>query len=75
MNWPPIDWAPFDKFSEDTITCACGSTFRSHAKYVMGVGIKTRKPCPGCNGSGLIVRVSSDPEMMTVDPSDVERLK
>jgi hypothetical protein len=75
MNWPPIDWAPFDKFPEDTITCACGTTFRSHAKYVAGVGIKTRKPCRSCNGTRLIVRVSSDAKSMSIGPSDVEPLK
>lgn len=75
MNWPTIDWAPFDKFPEDSVTCECGSRFRSHAKYVAGFGIKTRKPCPGCDGTGRIVRVSSDPETVTVGASDVGRLK
>lgn len=60
-----IDWAPFDRSPEDTVTCVNDHTYRSHSKYVLNVGIRARKPCPICGESAL--RSSrSDPETMTI---------
>jgi hypothetical protein len=64
-----IDWSPFDSFSENTIECTCGATYRSHSKAVMSGTrfiIVSRKPCPGCGSSENIRRSSSDPEKMTI---------
>jgi hypothetical protein len=66
---PPIDWSPFDKYPEDTVTCGCGAVFRSHGKYVIGTGLVSRKPCPGCNGAQLIRSLRGDPELMTIGGS------
>ena len=41
-----IDWTAHDEFPENTITCACGTVFRSHSKWTADRGIATRKPCP-----------------------------
>ena len=61
-----IDWTPFDNYPENTATCRCGAEFRSHTKYVVGKGIVTRKPCPGCDGVQSIWKTRSDPETMTI---------
>ena len=69
---PTIDWTPFDKYPEDTATCACGVVFRSHGKYVVGRGLISRKPCPGCNGAQSIRALHGDPEPMTIGGSKEE---
>jgi hypothetical protein len=68
----PIDWSVFDKWSEDTITCACETQFRSHAKSVFTDGrhsISSRKPCPACGATNGHRRASSDVETMTIGGS------
>ncbi len=66
---PPIDWTPFDKYPEDTARCGCGAVFRSHGKFVVGIGLVTRKTCPGCNSVRSIVSLHGDPETMTIGPN------
>jgi len=66
MNTPDIDWSKHDPYPEHTLTCGCGQVFRSHCKTVPGVGIVSRRTCPGCDGHNRIVRASSDPETMTI---------
>lgn len=65
-----IDWAPFDRFSENTNDCRCGATYRSHCKATTIDGTFTlvsRKPCPGCGETvGNIRKSSSDPETMEI---------
>lgn len=72
-----VDWTKFDQFSESECTCACGAHFHSHAKIVMEPTprIITRKPCPDCNGAQNIVRVSSEPETMTLSHPSVRDSK
>ena len=58
MSEPIIDWTKHDGVSESNCTCRCVydrlrdgdliPTFRSHAKYVGGLGLRSRKPCPAC---------------------------
>jgi len=67
-----IDWTTFDRFPESTLTCACGATFRSHSKYVLGSGIVSRKPCPGCGKTNLIAASRGDPEEMTIGRGDIK---
>ena len=64
-----IDWTPFDRFSESTCTCVCDAVYRSHAKFVMALGLVARKPCPAC-GSTALRGASSDPEAMTIGASE-----
>lgn len=71
-----IDWSPFDKWSENTCECRCGTVFRSHSKTVMTgatapghLELRSRKPCPACGRDNLLVRVSSDPEVFTIGGS------
>lgn len=64
-----IDWSPFDKYSEDTCTCRCGATFRSHAKSVLDgetLRLRSRKPCPACGRDDNLGRICADPEYMTI---------
>lgn len=65
-----IDWQPFDKYPEDTITCQCGAVYKSHAKGKIVDGqfcIYTRKPCPACEKTyGHVRRASSEPELVTI---------
>jgi hypothetical protein len=73
MTEPDIDWSPFDAMGEQTLTCRCGATYRSHAKAIYGglnKGIHARKPCPGCGESNGIIRASTDPEPMTISTED-----
>ena len=65
-----IDWSSSDRFSEMTCTCVCGSVFRSHAKFVVGAGLVSRKPCPRCSGTKLN-RASSDAESVVIGKKDV----
>lgn len=67
-----IDWTPFDKYSESTVTCVCGHTYRSHAKFVMAmvdgrhVGATiARKACAMCGGERMTA-ARSDPETQTL---------
>ena len=48
-----IDWAPFDKDTENECECMCGAVFRSHSKFVAADGIVSRKPCPACGTHSL----------------------
>lgn len=62
-----IDWSAFDQYPENTLTCDCGSMFRSHSKFVMNPPhIHARKPCPSCGAFDKIRKASSDPEVMTL---------
>lgn len=64
-----IDWAPHDRWSENTITCGCGAVFRSHSKCVVveeKVKLVTRKPCPACGHVDRATKVSSDPERFDI---------
>jgi hypothetical protein len=62
-----IDWAIFDQkqWPESTVTCINDHTYRSHAKYVMNVGIEARRPCPTC-GLTKLRAARSDPEIFTI---------
>jgi hypothetical protein len=58
-----IDWTPYDKWSEDTVTCRCGTTFRSHAKATFDDGkpaITSRKPCPTCGATSGHVKAQGE---------------
>lgn len=57
------DWSAVDDnhYPEHTCTCRCGTDFRSHAKFVVGFGLVSRKACPRC-GSTEPRRAASDPE-------------
>lgn len=69
MGEPEIDWAAFDGQPEQTLTCRCGTTFRSHAKIIYGgpdQGIHPRRACPSCGQFRDIYRSSTDPETMTI---------
>lgn len=59
-------WTAFDQHPESACFCRCGAEYRSHAKYVAGFGLVTRKPCPSCEQHNDCYRVSSDPETMTL---------
>ena len=64
-----IDWTTFDQHPESTCGCACGEMFRSHAKGFIEGGKYmhvSRKPCPKCGKDDALVRISSDPEIMTI---------
>ena len=61
-----IDWTAHDEFPENTITCACGTVFRSHSKWTADRGIATRKPCPGCARCDHMRQASSDPERVAL---------
>lgn len=67
-----IDWSKHDKYSESKCSCVCGQVYRSHAKFVMNLGLVARKACPRC-GKNILNRASSDPEQMTIGAEDVER--
>lgn len=60
------DWSGREKYSENTITCACGAVFRSHDRFDVRIGIITKKPCPSCGATSGHRRSSSDPEYMTI---------
>lgn len=62
-----IDWSIIDAngYPEHTCTCVCQTEFRSHAKFVVGQGLVSRKPCPRC-GSTAPQRALGDPETITV---------
>ncbi len=65
---PVIDWSNHDKYSEDTVTCICDVTYRSHSKFVMSCdepGIYSRRPCPSC-GSHKLKRSAGDSELQTL---------
>jgi len=70
MTNPVVNWTAHNAFSENTIQCRCGTTYRSHSKAWMHEGrilSMTRKPCPGCGAtSGHVVRATSDVETMTI---------
>jgi hypothetical protein len=67
---PDYDWSRFDDLAESTVTCRCGTEYRSHATIVKepvdgswhGMA---RKPCPSCDGN-RVVRIGTDPETMTL---------
>lgn len=63
-----IDWSHFDKYPENTLTCDCGTEFRSHSKFVTEPEphIESRKPCPNCKRHDHIRRASSDPETFSL---------
>jgi len=54
-----IDWSNFT-FSEDTCHCRCHCIFRSHAKYVLKLGLITRNKCPKCGKNDNCWRITSD---------------
>ena len=71
-----IDWAIFDQYSENTVECQCGATYRSHTKIAAGADgvlrIYSRRPCPSCRQSeGNPCRVSSDPETFVIGKKDM----
>jgi hypothetical protein len=56
------DWTQYDNYPEMTCECsACGHVFRSHASYILGLGLRSRKPCPECKKDQLR-SARSDPE-------------
>ena len=56
-----IDWSAFDGDPELTCECACGRSFRSHAKYLARLHrTVSRKACPGCGAYTNLVGVSGD---------------
>lgn len=70
MNEPTtIDWTKHDGTSESFCTCRCVfgrlrdgddvPTFRSHAKYISGIGMRSRKPCPDCGRDDNLHSVST----------------
>ena len=60
-----VDWSGFGPVAE-TLTCACGTSWRSHSKFVHPYGAIARRPCPSC-GSHLRVRSSrGDPEVYSL---------
>lgn len=64
-----IDWSKHDEYPENTVTCSCGSEFRSHAKAVFDgpkPTIASRKPCPQCGATRDHRSSRSDPELMTI---------
>jgi hypothetical protein len=54
---PEIDWSRHKAGEESNCDCSCETSYRSHTKFVMGVGLVARTPCPGC-GSTLRLRAS-----------------
>jgi len=69
MSDPYIDWTPWDKnaYPENTITCQCGTVFRSHSKWLLRTQkVHTRKPCPQCGKFDGATVVRSDPEFVSI---------
>lgn len=65
----PIDWTPFDKYTENTVDCHCGAAYRSHTKAVIDSGsvrIASRRPCPKCGKTDNVRRASSDIEEVVI---------
>lgn len=70
----PVDWSKHDGTSESYCTCRCVysrlkdgdevPTFRSHVKYVAGVGLVSRKPCPDCGRTDNLQSAGGDWEPM-----------
>lgn len=61
-----VDWSVFDQYAEQTVTCVCGHTYRSHAKFVADVSyVVARKPCAVCGGERMKA-ARSDPETMAL---------
>ncbi len=52
-----VDWSKFDQYPENSVTCVCGHTYRSHCKFVQPPGhrplIVARKACAVCGGERL----------------------
>lgn len=59
------DWSKHEGQPEMTCTCVADHVFRSHATYVPGQGLTSRKPCPQC-GETRLTRARSDPEKQTL---------
>jgi hypothetical protein len=65
-----IDWSKQDGTPEMSCTCRCVFArlkdgdeipiFRSHAKFIANVGLRSRKPCPDCGRDDNLSSVSSD---------------
>lgn len=70
-----VDWSAHDAFTESTIECRCGVFFRSHSRWTEGVGIRTRKPCPGCGSSTGMRAARSDPETIEYTGEHVVRVR
>lgn len=69
-----VDWTNFDQYPESTVTCVCGYSYRSHAKFVVldekthgiaGGCVIARKLCAMC-GSERMRGSRSDPETVTL---------
>jgi hypothetical protein len=65
-----IDWTIFDQYPENTVTCRCGVSYRSHTKMDVGddrkLHLHCRKPCPACGSTIDPRRASSDPETRVI---------
>jgi hypothetical protein len=72
MTADGFDWTKFDGLPESNCTCGCVfaslkdgdfvPTFRSHARFFAGTGLRSRKPCPSCGRHDNLRQVSSDRE-------------
>ena len=66
MSSDTYDWSGREKYSPNTITCACGQMFRSHDRFGADIGIVSQRPCPKCGATTGHRKTSSDPESMTI---------
>lgn len=65
MKTNDIDWSAFT-WPEDTCECRCGSSFRSHVKFVRDIGMISRRPCPSCGSCNNLRAARSEPETYTI---------
>lgn len=65
-----IDWRKFDGKPEMNCVCRCVfrrlkdgdeiPSFRSHARFIAGLGLRSRKPCPDCGSHDNLHSVGGD---------------
>ena len=62
-----VDWRPHQQYRPSRNTCACGTIWESHTKWLLTANSPVSQvPCPGC-GSHMRIRCSEmQPEIMTV---------
>lgn len=63
MDDQKIDWSAYADFPEDTVSCKCGASFKSHGKLVMRPRphVVTEKLCPNCKQNDGAISVKSAP--------------